>query len=264
MYQGEPLVASYKLYFTNTKVTRPTIIEEPNFTGFYRKKLKIDRIPTSKENYRGEQYNTGIFDQMVLIPQQSGNLRPGEVQAQIPTQLPTNQTDIFGRRVTRTINQTAAENFPSIEVRPLPERGKPSGFGGAVGDYNFSVTLSRNELSANESITLTVKVSGTGNIKLIEAPEPEIPSAFEAFDPEYEENIRVNAAGMSGTKTYRYLLVPRYGGTYKIPELKFSYFDPRLERYLTLQSEELEVTVTGGTPQPGQPQSGVNTPERKR
>ncbi len=255
VYQGEPLVASYKLYF-KTDIGRPELLDEPDFTGFYKDNVEIKRINTNRDTYQGETYTTGVIRQVVLIPQRSGTMRPGLVEVRIPTQVPSNRRDFFGRRVTQTINQTASENFPSIKVKPLPEAGKPSNFGGAVGQYTMDVSLSRKELSANESVTLKITVKGDGNLKLVDIPAPEIPNAFEAYDPKFAEKINIGAFGMKGSKTFEYLLIPRYGGTYKIPPVKFSYFDPRTERYETLSSEEFEVKVTGAPAQPGQSNTG--------
>lgn len=250
VYQGEPLVASYKLFF-NTQIGQFDFLAQPDFTGFYKSDVEIKTIKQEEEMHKGESFQTGIIKQMVLIPQRSGSIRPGLVELQIPTGVPTNRRDIFGRRMTQTVNQTSTDNFPGIIVKALPEKGKPSNFNGAVGNYKMDVSLSRDELTANESVTLTIKISGSGNIKLVEVEKPEIPAAFEAFDPKYSENISVNGGGMSGSKTYEYLLIPRYGGTYKIPEIKFSFFNPRTARYETLTSPEKEITVTGGKPMPG-------------
>lgn len=260
VYQGEPFVVSYKLYF-NLNVGRFTIEDEPDYTGFYRENVEIKRIDTKKEIYQGEQFNTGIINQMVLIPQRSGSIRPGLLEVEIPTAVPTNRRDFFNRPMTQTINQTSTDNFPTLRVKPLPEENQPTDFSGAVGQYSFDVSLSRTEIDASESTTLKITLKGDGNIKLVEAPKPEIPNAFEVYDPETRENIRISAGGMNGSKTYEYLLIPRYGGTYKIPPMRFSYFDPQLERYETITTEEMEIKVTGGASQPvaGGGVSGVET-----
>ncbi len=258
VYQGEPIVTSYKLFIKQgLSVSRPELLDEPDYTGFYKNDVEIKRIDTERDMYQGELYTTAIIRQKVLIPQRSGTIRPGDVEVRIPTQVPSNRRDFFGRRVTQTIDQTATESFPAITVKPLPEAGRPSGFNGAVGRYTMDVSLSRNQLSANESVTLKITVKGEGNLKLVDLPAPEIPNAFEAYDPKFSENINIGAYGMSGSKTFEYLLIPRYGGTYKIPRVKFSFFDPRTERYETLSSNEFEVTVTGAPAQPGQANGGI-------
>ncbi len=249
VYIGEPIVATDKLYF-NTSINQPSLQQNPDFSGFYKLDVDLKAKSPANDTYNGQSFKSAIIGQKVLIPQKSGVLKPGNIELNIPTLVPTNQRNIFGQRVSQTINQTSIDEFPPIKVKELPEDGKPSNFGGAVGDYKFEVSVSRNELSASESVTLKISLSGSGNIKLIEAPKPSVPNAFEVYDPELKERIQVNGNGMSGSKTYEYLLIPRYGGTYKIPPITFSYFDPRRERYETITSEELQITVTGGAAQP--------------
>ncbi len=249
LYQGEPLVASYKVYFS-TDIGNPEMLEEPDYTGFYRKDIDIKRITTRRERYQGKDFTTGTIRQMVLIPQRSGSIKPGAVEYKIPTQISSGRRDIFGRMIGKTVNLNISRDFPTLEVKPLPLKNQPSDFSGAVGNYKLDVSLSRTEVTADESITLKIKVSGSGNLKLLEIPEPEVPSAFEVYDPKYSEKISVGATGMNGSKTYEYLLIPRYNGDYKIPPVSFSYFDPDEKRYKTINSEEFTVKVSGGSNQP--------------
>ncbi len=249
VYIGEPLVATDKLYF-NTSINQPRLQKDADFAGFYKADVDLKAKSATTENYKGQSFKTAIIGQKVLIPQKSGTLKPGSIELMIPTLVPTNQRNIFGQRVSQTINQTSISEFPPIKVKELPEEGKPSGFDGAVGNYKFKVEVSRNEINASESVTLKVHLSGSGNIKLIKPPKPVVPNAFELYDPELRERSQIDGSGMSGSKTYEYLLIPRYGGTYKIPPMSFSYFDPRRERYETITSEELKITVTGGAAQP--------------
>ena len=207
VYVGEPIVASYKIYF-KMNISQPELLKEPSYTGFYKENITAKRATTSEERYRDETYQTYKAMEMLLIPQKAGDLKPGTVEMKIPTQIPTRRRDFFGRQLTQTVNQTATTDFPTLRVRALPTKGKPDDFAGAVGSYKMDVSISRNELSANESVTLKVKISGNGNIKLVELPKPEMPNAFEVYDPKYSEKISVNANGMSGSKTYEYLLIP--------------------------------------------------------
>lgn len=246
VYQGEPLVCAYKLFY-KTNYGTPILQSTPDFSGFYHTKIEPKGIRPKTETYKGQKYKSGVIAQEILIPQRSGSLKPGQAEFYLPTQIYIRQG---GFRMPQVINQTSIAQFPKITVKPLPEEGKPSDFSGAVGQYKFSVKASRSEVPATESVTLRISLSGKGNIKLVDAPAPELPSAFEIYDPELKEKIAVNGAGMSGSKTYDYLLIPRYGGTYKIPAISFTYFDPESKRYKTLQSEEIEITVTGGSAQP--------------
>lgn len=262
IYQGEPVIVDYKVYF-KSQIGRPDLLDEPKFTGFYKDNIELVRLITERVTYKGEKLYSATINRRLLIPQKNGSLSIGPVEMKIPTQIPTSRTNRNGNRINRTINQTARVNFPRIEVKPLPERGKPSYFTGAVGKYSMKVSLSRNELSADESVTLKIKISGNGNIKLVNIPTPDFPTAFEAYDPKYKEKIVSDENGMQGSKTYEYLLIPRYGGTYKIPSIQFAYFDVIKEKYISVNSEDFEITVTGGKPQPtdGQTATGANNPK---
>lgn len=255
VYQGEPIIASFDVYF-KTQISAPSLLEEPDYTGFYQENIDPVRISTDgKRVLDNKEYNYAVVGRRMLLPQSTGDFKLGSIDMEIPTSIPSNQRDIFGRRVSRTINFTSSAYFPKIKVKPLPEANKPSNFNGAVGQYKMDVEVSRNELTANESVTIKVSLSGAGNIKLVELPNPEFPSAFEVYDPKYSEKITTDIGGMRGKKTFEYLLIPRYGGSYKIPPIQFSYFDTKSKSYKTLSSENIELVVSGG---PSQPQ-GPNT-----
>lgn len=250
VYQGEPIIASFDVYF-NTQISAPSLLDEPDYTGFYKENMDPVRISTDgKKTIGNTQYNYAVVGRRMLLAQRSGSFKLGDIEMNIPTSIPSKQRDFFGQRVRRSINFLANAEFPSITVKPLPENNKPANFNGAVGQYEMNVELSRNELTANESVTLKITLSGNGNIKLVDIPEPEFPNAFEAYDPKYSENIKTDIKGMRGKKSYEYLLIPRYGGTYKIPAVEFSYFDTKSKKYKSLKSENFEVTVTGGQAQP--------------
>ncbi len=249
VYRGEPLIASYKLY-TKLNVSSPQVRKEPPMSGFYKEDIDLGRITTQAERYQNENFSTGIVRQLMLIPQKTGVLKPGEVEMIIPTVVETSGRDIFGFRRRQQVNQVSIQSYPAITVKPLPENGKPSNFSGAVGDYSFSVTCSKTKLKADESITFKVEAKGSGNVKLITLPSPEFPAAFEAYDPKYKENISVSINGMRGSKSNEYLLVPRYGGKYKIPAMEFSFFNVDRGRYETIKSQPFEITVEGAAANP--------------
>lgn len=250
IYRGEPIVLSYKLYW-NLQINSPQNLSEPDFSGFYKELVEDNNPTTIQERYGNATYNTAVVRQFVLIPQKEGRLSLGSIGLDVPTFVPVGGRDFFGRQRSRQVNQELSEKIPTIEVLPLPSANKPSDFSGAVGEYTFDVSLSKTELNADESLTLKVSINGSGNIKLADLPKPELPTAFEAYDPKYQENIRVSRGGMNGSKSNEYLLIPRYGGTYKIPAMRFSFFNPSTKRYETIKSEAFEVTVNGGAQLPG-------------
>jgi len=262
VYQGEPVYARYRLYF-RTEIGQHSFSEEPSFKGFYRENIEEKRIETSEEYINGQRYIAADLQRMVLIPQQTGDLRAGTIGLNVPIRKSSGRRDIFGFPITRTENVALRAEFPAIEVKPLPDKGKPSNFSGAVGRYDFKVSLSNTEISTDESISLRIELSGTGNIKLVDLPQPVFPQAFEVFDPEIKESSTVGTYGMRGSKIIEYLLVPRYGGTYKIEPIEFSYFNPQSQRYETIRSDASSVTVKGGQISPATGQAKMGNTEKE-
>lgn len=246
VYVGEPFVATYQVV-TRVNVGNPTILENPQYTGAYKAELNLGNdIKPETEVIAGTPYNVFTIKKDLIVPQKAGTFAPGTLVMELPTQLPTNQYDFFGRQYVQTVKQISEANFPVVTVKALPTANKPADFSGAVGQYKMEVSLSRQSVKANESVSLNIQISGLGNVKLVEVPTPELPSALEAFDPKISDKVRETAKGMEGSKAYEYLLIPRYKGVYKIPPIRFSFFDPVAERYQVLESAALEVEVTDG------------------
>lgn len=251
VYVGEPIAARYTLVL-RANVGNYESLQEPDFQGFVKNDIELKNIQTKRERINGKTETTADIAKFVLIPQRQGEFNPGKLQLRLPTQVPTGRRDFFGPEI-KNVNQISESTFPKILVKPLPKAGKPSGFNGGVGDFKFNVDLSRNEVKGNESVTLTVEVSGKGNIQFIDVPEPQIPPSIESYDPKYKEKFSVTTSGVKGYKRNEYLLIPRYKGLYKIPAMTFSYFDTDKEVYVVLESEPFEINVTEG-------EEPINTP----
>ncbi|MFM9057463.1 MAG: BatD family protein, partial [Bacteroidota bacterium] len=131
-----------------------------------------------------------------------------------------------------------------IRVDELPSGAGP-GFSGAVGTFSFEAKLDRSKVKANESVTLKIKVSGNGNLKLAELPEPELPGDLETYDPKTSEQFKAGPTGVNGSKTAEYLIIPRNGGVFEIPELRFTYFDPGKRSYITRTAGPFTLNVEG-------------------
>jgi hypothetical protein len=145
-----------------------------------------------------------------------------------------------------------------IKVKPLPENGKPDSFDGAVGKFTFNSTIDKDELQANDAVTLNIRIKGAGNLKLIEAPKFQLPPDIETFDPKISSNVKVDMGGVSGDRSFEYLLIPRHAGEYVIPPIKFSYFDPARKKYVEHESPEYKLSVSKGDEQATTTLSTIN------
>jgi uncharacterized protein (UPF0333 family) len=135
-----------------------------------------------------------------------------------------------------------------IQVKPLPQAGKPEGFQGAVGTFAISASVDKSSLKANEALNYTLKISGSGNLKLIAAPEIEVAADIEKYDAKVNDQLNETMSGVSGSREFSYLMIPRHEGDYNLQPLKFSYFNPASQKYVTLTTSGFSLQVAKGDP----------------
>ncbi len=246
-YLNEAISVVYKLYIGQyVSVTNYKAIDNPKYNNFWSQDIAIGRLKAERGTYQGKPYQFVVLKRVVLYPQKTGKLELEPLTLDVSVEVPTNKRDFFGRRLQVQTNKTVAAGRRVINVKELPENGKPENFSGAVGQFNFKVTTSKTELNATESLQAKVEVSGKGNLKLLNIPKLNLPSSLEVYEPEFEEKVATYFSGMQGKVTNNYTVVPSYRGKYPIPSVAFSYFDPKTRSYKTLYSEEKLVNVIEG------------------
>ncbi|MBC8754181.1 BatD family protein [Kordia sp. YSTF-M3] len=244
-YLNEPVTVSYKLYVKpGINVNDYRELGKPTFNNFWSQNIET-RLKAQSGTYKGEQYSFVILKRFVLYPQKTGNqvIEPFSIDVQVSVR--SQRRDVFGSRY-ETVHKTLSSSQRTIKVKALPEAGKPAGFSGAVGDFDFEVTTSKTSLDATESLQAKVEVSGKGNLKLFQLPKLNLPSSLEVYDPEFTERVSTRLSGMQGKISDSYTVVPQYKGKYPIPSISFSYFDPKEKKYKTLTSEEIVINVIEG------------------
>lgn len=246
-YLNEAITVVYKLYVSpNTGVSNWREIDVPRYNDFWSQNIDIKGLKVQNGTYKGEDYRFVILRRTVLYPQKTGRLNIEPLTLDVTVDVPTNRRDIFGGRLMTQVHKTVSAGNRTIKVKPLPEAGKPKGFTGAVGNFDFKVTTSKSELNATESLLAKIIVSGNGNLKLFKLPKLTVPSSLEVYEPEKSDRIRTTLKGMQGERSESYTIVPQFKGKYPIPSISFSYFDPKTERYKTLSSKELIIDVLEG------------------
>lgn len=246
-YIGEGIYVEYKLYVSqNISVNDFSVTETPQYNGFWNQEIKVNGLPIRTGIYNGEQYRYVVLKKALLIPTKTGKLSIDPMKMDIVIGVPTGRSDFFGNQITRNITRTFQSAKKIIVPKELPGKGKPNDFSGAIGDFSFDVSTSRNTLKANETALVSVNVKGKGNLKLFEIPEIKTPAELEVFSPEQREKVTVLPNGIRGTVSKEYTVVPQYKGKYKIPNVSFSYFNPDTEKYYTITSEDLFIDVLEG------------------
>ena len=260
VYVGEQVVLTYKLY-TRVPVSSVSLSKKPSYPGFWTKDVSDNNgtLQQSSEYVNGIEYTTAEIQKVILVPQRSGKstLEPMSLEcvAQIRTERSSRRSmdpfeaffdDPFFNRNIVNVKKDLTSQSLSLEVKNLPETGKPASFAGAVGNYNFKADIDKTELYTNDAVTVTLTVSGTGNIELLQLPMPVFPPDFEVYDPKITINTDVSSQGLTGTKKAEYLAIPRRAGSFTIPAVEFSYFNSSTESYQTLSSQPFQLKVEKG------------------
>jgi hypothetical protein len=259
---GEQITLTYKLYFA-VQITSPEIIQLPRATGFWVEDITIPQtLPLTDEVVNGRGYKVAVIRKSALFPTAMGDLEvePMVIQTKVEKQTRRRSPDPFdlfndpffqlGRQF-----EPLELSSPSVtlHVRPLPQTGAPSDFGGAVGSYRIRAAFDRESCKTDEAVTLTVEIEGTGNIKTLPEPKLTVPADVQRFDPDVSDDIRRNQTRIGGRKIFKYVIIPRAPGTQVIPPISYAFYDPDRDRYSTVSTSELRLQVEKGSGVPGMP-----------
>lgn len=250
VYMGEHVVATIKVY-TRLNIAGFGDSKFPSFNGFLSQEIPTSgQISLQRENVNGTIYNAGVIRKLILFPQHTGNITidPFELECIIRQRRSSGNRgffdDFFDNH--QDIRVPRKSKPLTIRVKDFPSN-KPSSFDGAVGKFKLSATIDKDSVQANDAVTLKVKVSGNGNLKLINPPEFDFPADFEVYDPKTNQNLKNTAKGTSGSTTFEYLIIPRHAGNYEIPPVDFSYFDPKAKIYRTRSTPKFDIKVGKGS-----------------
>lgn len=250
VHEQECILLSYKIYWAGVELAQFTNNTKiPEFKGFLKQDLEQGEVQTQLEHYNGRNYQTAVIYQTLLYPQHTGDIQidPASFEAVLRVQNRAQVRSIFDDFFGSYTNVTKTLTAPgtTIHVAGLPA-GKPAGFSGGVGHFDLSSSLTGDQLTTNDAVTLKIDIKGTGNMKLLKTPAVEWPEGFEVYDPKVTNNFKNTTAGVSGTKSIEYLAIARAAGDYVIPAVQFSYYDTQSESYKTLTTPEYTIHVARG------------------
>jgi hypothetical protein len=250
-YVNEPITVVYKIYVSQrSAVGGWNETNKPKYSDFWSQNIDIKNLVIQNGIFKGENYRYAVLRKVVLYPQKAGNLQIEPLTLDVQVEVPTGRVDIFGEYETKTQVKRVSAGAKTINVKALPEAGKPAGFSGAVGKFDFQVTPSRTSLKSGESLDLNLKVVGVGNLKLFSLPKPVVPSSLEMFDPEHTENVQTPLSGMTGSISDKYTIIPNEKGNFPIKPIQFSYFDLASNSYKTITSQQIVLNVAQGKETP--------------
>ena len=247
VHEQEAILLTYKVY---TLVNlRQLFGKMPDLKGFHTQEIELPQQKTfSLEHYKGRNYNTTVWSQYVLFPQQTGKLEIPSITFEGVVAIQTVSDDPFDAFFNgggyQEVKKKIVTPKLTINVQPLP--AKPANFSGGVGEFTLASSISAKDVKTNDAVTIKLTISGSGNMKLISTPEVKFPEDFEVYDPKVTNNFEASRAGLSGTQTIEYLAIPRHAGNFTIPPVEFTYFDLKSNSYKTLKTEAYNINVAKG------------------
>jgi hypothetical protein len=249
VYKGEQIIATVKIYVApDVPITNFDDVKLPSYAGFWTQEIDIpNQISFEREVYNNKIYQVGVLKKTILFPQQTGKITidPFEITCLVRQRIRQQRSffdDFFDNY--RNIQAKVVSSPVSINVKNRPS--EPASFTGGVGNLKFSASLDKAQLKSNEAATLKITISGSGNLRLIDAPKVEFPADFEVYDPKTSENLNTSNGGLTGSKTFEYLFIPRFAGEYSIPPVKFASFNPASQNFEYAQSKEFTLQVEKG------------------
>jgi hypothetical protein len=259
---GEQVTAVYKLYTRLPMEVNLTKL--PSLNGFWSQDFNIPQPPKpSREILDGKEYQVFILKKSALFPTQTGTLKldPAEAEGivKILNKKQVKQDDAFGGMFGGMFADQYTSSYGyqdepvalkstavPINVRDVPQENKLASFNGAVGNYQIESDIDKTEITTDESAVITLRISGSGNLKLIGNPEINFPEDLDTYDPEIRDTITNTSNMIAGYKTFTYTVSPRIAGSFTIPPTAFTFYDPATHSFKTLNTPSYTLHVKPG------------------
>lgn len=266
VYVGEVVPVELRFYFDASYPVR--LPDRPTFSGDGFTVLRFSKPIEKQQEVGGRAYNLVIF-QTALTAAKAGSLEisPATMESQIQLPGRSGMDDFFGGFFGNMLSAgdvrqtTVSTQSAKLEVKPLPKDGQPENFSGAIGQFSLQAAAAPKQAAAGDPISLNVTVSGRGNFDAMGAPVLLDAEGWRTYPPgEKFEASQSDPIGFNGEKRFEYMIVAREDRS-KTPIAELSFFDPAIEKYVTVRSNAVAVTAKGGKVDPSPVAAATSTPQ---
>ena len=238
-YLNEQINLKIRFYQDKSTIGNPQY-ERPKMEGFIFEDIKTNE---GYEEKGGNQYRYIEFE-MALFGILPGNATIGSARVEyVPSGGMLDAFDMFFGASSKP--QIVKTEPIEITIKPLPEQGKTEQFAGAVGqDFKISTQVDKAELHVGETLVLTTKIAGIGNMRAIDTLPPlDLGPSFRIYDSTASSSTKITSGLVGGVKEFKTIIVPRTSGNFTIPASVFQYFNTKTETYQTIQSAPINLTI---------------------
>lgn len=242
--KGEATIVTIKLY-TAIDLVSIEDFTPPKFNNFYVEELETDtNLKWSRETLNGKTYNTAILKKYLVFPRVAGKVEIDQSTIKCMARVVAGRHPFWGYTYD---NASASAKAPAVSLNVTALPSEPAGFSGAVGRFNISLSKPNDTVSVNEAVVCKITISGSGNFNTMEAPKISCPKEFEQYEPVVTSKLTASESGMSGSKTWEFTLVPRYGGSFNLGEVSLLYYDLPSRSYKTVSTDPIVINVRKGS-----------------
>ena len=255
-YVGELLPMEIKAYFHQG--VQATLRSLPTFAGgaFACRELK-EKPQQTEEILNGIPYNVLTWYTAMSAVKEGEHEVSAALDAVLGIPEQSRRRSLFGRGLfdddffngfSQNIREEAITlTNPRLKIRilPLPKMDRPKDFTGAVGQFKLSASATPDRAMVGDPITVKMTVKGSGNFDRVSTPVLNVSSKWKTYRPTTSFKPQ-NSAGYSGEKSFEQAIIPMNEAIKSIPGVTFSYFDTDQEKYVTLQTESIPLTLIPG------------------
>jgi hypothetical protein len=239
---GQAVSAAVVLDTTTGGVDGFEWLTPPAYPGWWAQRIEPpERVSGEVVEVDGIRYNRFVVVRHVLVPLKTG-----------PLELPVIEARIGFRSASLFSPQQVVERATeAISIDVVPRSRPPEGFSGAVGDLRYSARLDPQHIEFGQSAVLSIELRGNGNLPLVESPAmwPDCPDC-EAYPPEEESDVTVDAGGIHGNRVWSTTLVPRIWGEIELEPVMLAVYDPAAGHYRKQALGPLHLVVEPPPPTP--------------
>ena len=259
VYKGEQIILTYAIY-TQVPILAYQVERYPTVPGFLKEDLEIPVLSGRPQYTRsvvgGREYDRAVLAQYAVFPVKEGALSIDSFTGKFSyrTNRMHNGTvdddndpmgllnHFFNSMQAQT--DTRSSDRVQVEVLPLPASGQPSSFGGLVGDFEITAVADKYTLKAGEALNVKVKVEGKGHAGSLERLNVEWPKDFELYED--KSSTQFLKTGRS-ERLFDFMLIPKVKGSYEIPSIELSMFNPETAKYVVRRTEPIKIEVLDGS-----------------
>jgi hypothetical protein len=247
LWTGQATVVDVTLYAA-APVNGFTWTDLPSMPGLWVEELPVD--PNRERRVvpmNGRDYVAYPVARKLIVPTGSGTVTIPSFPAQV--QVRRSPRDPFGAffSLGGFVNLVRKTNALKLEVKPLPEAGRPAEFSGAVGSYRMNVVLDRPSVDVGDAVSVRATIEGTGSLQAAAPPRLTAPPDVKIYEPKVVGESATGPDHLTARKTWEWVVVPLAAGTLQLPSPVFAYFDTASGTYKQLKDEVQAVAVNRGT-----------------